>query len=147
MTSAISGHPDNQFPGRPFAAQSTNGRNAKNRPFPALAANVSVAGLSRRSCQDFERQLVFHLRCSCSQSKAGGSLPRSYAFVGQPEKSAAPNRTGRLRRCSRAAERPRTTLLCPNAIQGKGPRLIKMRNPEAAIIPLLMLAVRWMLLV
>ena len=26
-----------------FAAQSTNGRNAKNRPFAALVANVSVA--------------------------------------------------------------------------------------------------------
>ena len=29
-----------------FAAQSTNGRNAENRPFAALVANVSVAGQS-----------------------------------------------------------------------------------------------------
>ena len=30
-----------------FAAQSTNGRNAENRPFAALCTNVSVAGQSR----------------------------------------------------------------------------------------------------
>jgi len=36
-----------------FAAQSTNGRNAKNRPFAALVANVSVAD-----------KLPF--RCSCA---------------------------------------------------------------------------------
>lgn len=30
--------------GQSFAAQSTNGRNAENRPFAALVANVSVAG-------------------------------------------------------------------------------------------------------
>ena len=32
-----------------FAAQIANGRNAENRPFAALVANVSVAGRSRHS--------------------------------------------------------------------------------------------------
>ena len=33
-----------------FAAQSTNGRNAKNRPFAALVANVSVADKAPFRC-------------------------------------------------------------------------------------------------
>ncbi|MGA9435375.1 MAG: hypothetical protein WBV62_14170, partial [Roseobacter sp.] len=44
-----------------FAAQSTNGRNAENRPFAALVANVSVADRADLcSCGYCFRRIILH---------------------------------------------------------------------------------------